>query len=162
MALISRVRKEIKRSLERTKVLRKRVKFPKLKRSYITYPNSSKSSNIKCFKCIGKGHITSQCLNMSTMVLRENGEIGSSQPHVTLSTTLPLASMEYKAVQYNMNYTQRKYGKCNHSLTNNTVHRAPCSLIIDYETSVNVASLRLVEKLALSILPQPDLTSCIS
>ncbi|RDX69771.1 hypothetical protein CR513_51073, partial [Mucuna pruriens] len=36
-----------------------------------TLPNlsSSKSISIKCFKCLGKGHIASQCLNRRTMVM---------------------------------------------------------------------------------------------
>ena len=32
---------------------------------------------IKCFKCQGRGHIASQCLNKRVMVLREDGDIGS-------------------------------------------------------------------------------------
>ena len=30
---------------------------------------------IKCFKCQGTGHITSECVNKSIMVLQDNGEI---------------------------------------------------------------------------------------
>ena len=31
--------------------------------------------DIKCFKCQGRGHIASQCLNKRVMVMRENCEI---------------------------------------------------------------------------------------
>ena len=30
-----------------------------------------RSRDIQCFKCLGRGHITSQCPNRRTMVLRE-------------------------------------------------------------------------------------------
>ncbi|RDX60915.1 hypothetical protein CR513_60905, partial [Mucuna pruriens] len=43
----------------------------------ISTPNTSKSSNIECFKCLGKGHITSQCPNKKTMIIGENGEVES-------------------------------------------------------------------------------------
>ena len=36
-----------------------------------------KLSNIKCFKCLGKGHIASQCPNKRTMIVLDNGDIES-------------------------------------------------------------------------------------
>ena len=33
---------------------------------------SSRNRDIKCFKCLGLGHITSQCPNMRVMVLHDN------------------------------------------------------------------------------------------
>ena len=33
---------------------------------------SSRSSKVKCFKCIGRRHIASQCPNQCTMILRED------------------------------------------------------------------------------------------
>ncbi|XP_052882237.1 LOW QUALITY PROTEIN: uncharacterized protein LOC108458581 [Gossypium arboreum] len=40
-------------------------------------PESSynRTRDIKCFKCLGRGHIASQCPNRRTMVLRADGEI---------------------------------------------------------------------------------------
>ncbi|KAL4386067.1 hypothetical protein GQ457_09G019440 [Hibiscus cannabinus] len=35
----------------------------------------SRNRDIKCFKCLGRGHIASQCPNRHTMVIRESGEI---------------------------------------------------------------------------------------
>ena len=35
----------------------------------------SRTRDVKCFKCLGKGHIVSQCLNRCTMILREDGEV---------------------------------------------------------------------------------------
>ncbi|RDY11891.1 hypothetical protein CR513_03387, partial [Mucuna pruriens] len=53
----------------------------------IPNPNSFKSSNIECFKCLGKRHIASQCPNKSTMILRENGEIESESSQEETSTS---------------------------------------------------------------------------
>nr|KYP73292.1 hypothetical protein KK1_005910 [Cajanus cajan] len=36
----------------------------------ITSHTSSRTSEIKCFKCLGRGHITSQCPTKKTMILR--------------------------------------------------------------------------------------------
>jgi len=41
-------------------------------------PTSSKASSIKCFKCLGKGHIASQCPNKRTMVVLGNEDIISA------------------------------------------------------------------------------------
>ncbi|GKV11621.1 hypothetical protein SLEP1_g22863 [Rubroshorea leprosula] len=34
-----------------------------------------RNRDIKCFRCLGKGHVASQCPNKHTMILREDGEI---------------------------------------------------------------------------------------
>lgn len=49
-------------------------------------PSSShKSRNIKCFKCLGNGHIASQCPNKKTMVLRNgSGLLKVSHHHILL------------------------------------------------------------------------------
>ncbi|RDY01359.1 hypothetical protein CR513_15324, partial [Mucuna pruriens] len=36
-----------------------------------------RTSSIKCFKCLGKGPIASQCPNRSVMIVKDDGEIGS-------------------------------------------------------------------------------------
>ena len=43
-----------------------------------------KTSSIKCFKCLERGHITSQCPTKKTMILRSQ-EIYSSQDEATTS-----------------------------------------------------------------------------
>ncbi|RDY12435.1 hypothetical protein CR513_02776, partial [Mucuna pruriens] len=48
---------------------------------------SFKSSSIKCFQCLGKGHIVSQCPNRRTMVLRENGEMESKSSQEDISSS---------------------------------------------------------------------------
>ena len=43
-----------------------------------------KTSSIKCFKCLGIGHITSQCPTTKTMIMRSQ-DIYSSQDEATTS-----------------------------------------------------------------------------
>ncbi|KAL5184431.1 hypothetical protein HKD37_17G048134 [Glycine soja] len=43
-----------------------------------------KTSSIKCFKCLGRGHITSQCSTKKTMIMRSQ-DIYSSQDEATTS-----------------------------------------------------------------------------
>ena len=43
--------------------------------SNLLVPPPNKSSSIKCFKCLGKDHIASQCPNKRTMIVLENGEV---------------------------------------------------------------------------------------
>ena len=43
--------------------------------TFPTQPPPNKTSSIKCFKCLGKGHIASQCPNKRTMIVLENGEV---------------------------------------------------------------------------------------
>ena len=40
-----------------------------------TDPSMSRNRDIKCFKCQGRGHIASQCLNKRLMVINAQGEI---------------------------------------------------------------------------------------
>ena len=46
-----------------------------------------KTSSIKCFKCLGRGHITSQCPTKKTMIMRGQ-DIYSSQDEATTSPSL--------------------------------------------------------------------------
>ncbi|KAL4278386.1 hypothetical protein GQ457_03G014510 [Hibiscus cannabinus] len=38
-----------------------------------------RSRDVQCFKCLGRGHIASQCPNRNTMLLRDDGEIETDQ-----------------------------------------------------------------------------------
>lgn len=38
---------------------------------------SSKTCDIKCFKCQGRGHIANQCVNKRVMVINAQGELES-------------------------------------------------------------------------------------
>jgi hypothetical protein len=39
----------------------------------------TRNRDIKCFKCLGKGHIASQCPNRKVMLTRDNGEVESER-----------------------------------------------------------------------------------
>ncbi|RDX82695.1 hypothetical protein CR513_36479, partial [Mucuna pruriens] len=54
--------------------------------------NSSRSSNIKGFKCLGKRHIISQCPSKRTMILRENVEIESESSQEDSSSSSEVES----------------------------------------------------------------------
>jgi hypothetical protein len=38
---------------------------------------SPRDRDIKCFECLGKGHIASQCPNRKVILTRDNGEVES-------------------------------------------------------------------------------------
>ena len=40
---------------------------------------SSRSSEVRCFKCMERGHIASQCPNQRTMILRKDGGFESEE-----------------------------------------------------------------------------------
>ncbi|RDY12098.1 hypothetical protein CR513_03159, partial [Mucuna pruriens] len=115
-------------------------------------PNSSKSSNIKCFKCLGKGHIVSQSLNKNTMILRENGEINneSSQKKSTSSSEVESSSDLFMVKKHETEIQRENifHFRC-------LVLGKICSIIIYGRSSVNMGSLRLIEKLGISLFPRP-------
>ncbi|RDX81032.1 hypothetical protein CR513_38327, partial [Mucuna pruriens] len=55
-------------------------------------PSASRTSSIECFKCLGKGHIASQCPNRTTMIVREDGEVASDSSHEETSISSELES----------------------------------------------------------------------
>ena len=38
-------------------------------------PQPSRNKDVKCFKCLDRGHIASQCPNKRVMILRSNGDV---------------------------------------------------------------------------------------
>ncbi|RDY05032.1 hypothetical protein CR513_11174, partial [Mucuna pruriens] len=114
----------------------------------MTSPNTSKTSSIKCFKCLGKGYISSQCPNKRTTVRREDGEMmkntsSTCKASKDLSPHEGDISMETESQRENIFHT-----RC-------LMLGRVCSLIIDRESYVNVVSVRLVQKLALSTILYP-------
>ncbi|RDY14385.1 hypothetical protein CR513_00552, partial [Mucuna pruriens] len=45
-----------------------------------------RTSSIKCFKCLGKGHIASQFPNRSVMIVKDDGEIGNGGSCVNVAS----------------------------------------------------------------------------
>ncbi|CAA0819685.1 Unknown protein, partial [Striga hermonthica] len=89
--------------------------------------SSSRSPDIKCFRCQGFGHIASECINKRFMILRENGV--PRRPHLKME----------EAEQQRENIFHMR---C-------LVLGKVCMLIVDGGSCANVASCEMVEKLNL-------------
>ncbi|KAL5131701.1 putative mitochondrial protein [Glycine soja] len=68
-----------------------------------------KTSSIKCFKCLGRGHITSQCSTKKTMIMRSQ-DIYSSQDEATTSPSSS-ESEEAKGEESNEEIYPQEEGK---------------------------------------------------
>ncbi|RDY02410.1 hypothetical protein CR513_14140, partial [Mucuna pruriens] len=123
---------------------------------------------LKCIKCLGKGHIASKFPNRRTMVLRENVEVESeiSQEDTSSSSREESSSkgshyegdlLMVRRLMSSLVGEEIEYQRENIFQSRCLVLRKLCSLIIDDESSVNVASHRLVEKLDFPTLPHPRL-----
>ena len=136
-------------------------------------PNlNNRQRDIKYFKCLGVGHIASQCPNKRTMLLRDNREV-ESELESDCDSMPSLEDCEDGV----------KYAACGESLvvrralniqvkeedvkqrenifhTRCLVGGKMCSFIIDGESCTNVASTILVEKLGLKCESTRSLISC--
>ncbi|XP_052477129.1 uncharacterized protein LOC128032557 [Gossypium raimondii] len=130
----------------------------------VAIPNRSRE--IKCFKCLGRGHIASQCPNRSNMIVRANGEIESEEDDdeepnevaeeedeleyavdgeiLVIKQSLSLQSVENEQQRENIFHTH-----CH-------VQGKVCSLIVDGGSCTNVASTLMVEKLGLPTTKHPQ------
>ncbi|XP_016732773.1 uncharacterized protein [Gossypium hirsutum] len=130
----------------------------------VVMPNRSRE--IKCFKCLGRGHIASQCPNQTNMILRANGEIESEEDDdeepdetteeedeleyvvdgefLVIKRSLSLQSVENEQQRENIFHT-----RCH-------VQGKVCSLIVDGGSCTNVASTLMVEKLGLPTTKHPQ------
>ncbi|RDY13946.1 hypothetical protein CR513_01068, partial [Mucuna pruriens] len=129
-------------------------------------PNAPRTSSIKCFKCLGKDHIASQCPNRTTMILRDNGEVESESSHreQSFSTDVETSNDESNYEEdllmvrrlmssqiSDVAKTQREnifHSRC-------LILGNLCSMIIDCGSYVNVATQRLVRKLDLPTFAHP-------
>ena len=129
-------------------------------------PSSSKSSSIKCFKCLGKGHIASQCPNKKTMILLENGGVESESSCSSSEAPSEEEGLHHvEAEEGDLLMVRRLMGSLCKELddtqrenifhTRCLVEGKVCSLIIDGGSCTNVVSARLVDKLNLKTTPHP-------
>nr|KYP43281.1 Transposon Ty3-I Gag-Pol polyprotein [Cajanus cajan] len=143
----------------------------KEKEKYTSH-TSTKSSEIKCFKCLGRGHIASQCPNKKVMILRGQ-DIYSSQDEATTSpsssedeeetseeekceVTYPydgelLMVRRLLSNQPSDTHSQREnifHTRCN-------ISNKVCSLIVDSGSWCNCCGTRMVDKLRLTTTPHP-------
>lgn len=128
---------------------------------------TQKNRDIKCFRCQGFGHISSQCPNKRTMILLDNGDIVSeeendeeSMPQLEDTSDIEQAVVGQALVvlralhvqaQTDNDEQQREnifYTRCH-------VKERVCGLIIDGGSCVNVASKLMVDKLGLKTQKHP-------
>jgi hypothetical protein len=130
----------------------------------------SRNRDIKCFKCLGSGHIASQCPNKRVMVLRDNGEVmtdseDDSDEMPELVNASDDDGVEYpvegeslvarRALNTQIKIDDMEQQRENIFHTRCYVNNKVCSMIIDGGSCTNVASTTLVEKLSLPLLKHP-------
>lgn len=125
----------------------------------------NRSRDIKCFKCLGRGHIASQCPNRNAMFVRDDGEIESESEQeneaieqleeeedieqakngeiLVVKRSLTLQGAENDQQRENIFHT-----RCQ-------VQGKICCVIIDGGSCTNVASTLMVEKLGLATTKHP-------
>ncbi|KAH9724609.1 Endonuclease [Citrus sinensis] len=127
----------------------------------------SRNRDIKCFKCLGTGHIASQCPNKRVMILRDDGDVETESE----SDDDPMPPLEdaNDCVEYPVDgklmVTRRALNmqvkedaevqRDNIFHTRCHIKDKVCNMIIDGGTCTNVASTSLVEKLNLKTLKHP-------
>jgi hypothetical protein len=129
---------------------------------------SSKTRDIKCFKCQGRGHIANQCVNKRVIVINAQGELESAnEEEVEDDDMSPLedADDEQNAVVGDLLVARRVLNVQVKEEESNQrenlfhtwcfVNNKVCSVIIDEGSCTNVANTYLVEKLALTTLKHP-------
>ena len=121
---------------------------------------TTQNLNIKCFKCQGRGRITSQCPNKRVMVMQDNGEIETdNELNCDSMPSLEDVNDEEYVVQGELLVARRALSvqakkddevqRENIFHTRCHVQNKVCSMIIDGGNCINVASTTLVEKLGM-------------
>uniref|UniRef100_A0A2N9FHY6 Reverse transcriptase n=1 Tax=Fagus sylvatica TaxID=28930 RepID=A0A2N9FHY6_FAGSY len=127
----------------------------------------SRNRDIKCFKCLGSGHIASQCPNRRVMIMRDNGEVmteseddSDGMPELVDASdddgvVYPMTGeslVARRALNTHIKVDDAEQQRENIFHTRCHVNNKVCSMIIDGGSCTNVASTILVEKLNLPTL----------
>uniref|UniRef100_A0A2N9H063 RNA-directed DNA polymerase n=1 Tax=Fagus sylvatica TaxID=28930 RepID=A0A2N9H063_FAGSY len=127
----------------------------------------SRNRDIKCFKCLGSGHIASQCPNRQVMIMRDNGEVmteskddSDGMPELVDASdddgvVYPVTGeslVARRALNTHIKVDDAEQQRENIFHTRCHVNNKVCSMIIDGESCTNAASTILVEKLNLPTL----------
>ena len=128
---------------------------------------SSQNRDIKCFKCLGRGHIASQCPNKRTMILKDDGEIvtepeseNESMPSLEddLGEEQHPHDGDLLVVRRVLNMQLKEGDEAQRENIFHTrclIQGKVCSMIVDGGSCTNVASTTLVEKLNLQTTKHP-------
>ncbi|XP_057418510.1 uncharacterized protein LOC130712707 [Lotus japonicus] len=131
--------------------------------------SSSRSRDIKCFRCQGIGHIASECPNKRAMILLDNGDIesvSSSDDEMPLLEDCSdvevaepvhgnlLVARRALSIQPKEHEDAEQRDKIFH--TRCLINEKVCSMVIDSGSCTNVASTLMVEKLNLPTKKHPN------
>ncbi|XP_068476336.1 uncharacterized protein [Phaseolus vulgaris] len=129
---------------------------------YNNSPPKRKTSDVKCFKCLGRGHYAAECPTKKTMYMLSNGQIDSEPSSEEEKEEV---EVELDALEGDLLMIQRLMGSKMQALdqtqrenifhTRCSIQGKICSLIVDGGSCTNVASSRLVTKLNLETKPHP-------
>jgi hypothetical protein len=131
--------------------------------------SQTRNSDIKCFHCLGVGHIASQCPNKRTMIARVDGEVETESEgdddQMPILEDVCDDDVEYpvegeslvarRALSAQVKEDDMEQQRENIFHTRCHINNKVCSMIIDGGSCTNVASTILVEKLSLPTLKHP-------
>ncbi|KAL4360776.1 hypothetical protein GQ457_04G020030 [Hibiscus cannabinus] len=125
--------------------------------------------DIQCFKCLGRGHVASQCPNRRTMLMLESGKIESESeedeqefPKETVQeeddTLQSFETEEALVIKRSLTTqpTQDNQQRENIFHTRCLVNGKVCVVIIDGGSCTSIASSIMVEKLGLATTKHPN------
>ncbi|XP_052483244.1 uncharacterized protein LOC105786844 [Gossypium raimondii] len=125
----------------------------------------NRSRDIKCFKCLGRGHIASQCLNRNAMFIWDDGKIESEgeqeqeavEPNKEEEEVEQAENGEILVVKRSLTLQGAENDQQRENIfhTRCQVNGKICCVIIDVGSCTNVASTLMVEKLGLVTTKHP-------
>ena len=126
----------------------------------------AQTRGIKCFKCLGHGHIARECPNKKAMILRDGdieseseGDSDDDMPSLEDCSDVECAKGDNLVVQRTLSLQNKcdDHGEQRENLfhTHCLISNKLCNMIVDSGSCTNVASTLLVEKLKLPTTKHP-------